>query len=74
MGDEAKFAHDEKLVAAFPVVCHIRLLLDGKVIAETEGDHLEHAVASPGVYRVEGWLKLDGEDRPWIYSNPIYLR
>ena len=27
-----------------------------------------------GVYRVEGWLKLDGEDRPWIYSNPIYVR
>jgi len=74
MGDEAKFAHGEKLLALFPAACHIRLLLDGKAVAEAEGGQLEHAVASPGVYRVEGWLKLDGEDRPWIYSNPIYLR
>ena len=32
------------------------------------------AVAAAGVYRVEGWLKVDGEERPWIYSNPIYAR
>lgn len=28
----------------------------------------------PGAYRVEAWLKLDGEYRPWIYSNPIYVK
>ena len=28
----------------------------------------------PGVYRVEGWLTIDTEERVWIYSNPIYLR
>jgi len=26
------------------------------------------------VYRVEGWLRVDDEDRVWIYSNPIYVR
>lgn len=30
--------------------------------------------SSPGVYPLEGWLKLDSEDRPWVYSNPIYVR
>jgi len=23
---------------------------------------------------IEGWLTVDGEQRPWIYSNPIYVR
>ena len=74
MGDEAKFAAGQKLLAQFPVACHIRLIQDGKAIADQESDHLEYAVGAPGVYRVEGWLKVDGEARPWIYSNPIYLR
>jgi hypothetical protein len=74
MGDEVKFAQGQKLVARFPVACHVRLLQNGKLVTELEGDQLEYAVDGPGVFRVEGWLKLDGEDRPWIYSNPIYVR
>jgi len=74
MGDEARYAEGQKLLARFPVGCHIRLLRNGKVVAEPESDRLEHALDGPGVYRVEGWLKLDGEHRPWVYSNPIYLR
>jgi hypothetical protein len=27
-----------------------------------------------GVYRVEGWLECGGEERGWVYSNPIYIR
>ncbi|HEU0039407.1 MAG TPA: histidinol phosphatase, partial [Verrucomicrobiae bacterium] len=74
MGDEAKFEAGQKLLARFPVAARIRLLRNGKVIADLERDQLEHSLEGPGVYRVEGWLKLDGEDRPWIYSNPIYVR
>jgi hypothetical protein len=74
MGDETKYAAGQKLLAQFPVSCRIRLVRDGKVIADQESDHLEYAVAEPGVYRVEGWLRVDGEHRPWIYSNPIYVR
>jgi hypothetical protein len=74
MGDEVKFAPGQKLTALFPVNCHIRLVKNGKIISELESERLESAVESAGVYRVEGWLKLDGEDRPWIYSNPIYMR
>ena len=68
MGDEVKFAPRRTLVAQFPVPCHARLLSGGKVIAERSGDRLEHQVAAPGVYRVEGWLELGGETRGWIYS------
>jgi hypothetical protein len=74
MGDEVKFGDGQKLRARFPVACRIRLLRNGKVVAEMEGDQLDCVVAGTGVYRVEGWLKLDGEDRPWLYSNPIYIR
>ena len=74
MGEETKFGAGQKLLAQFPVACRIRLIQDGKGIVDQESDHLEYVVAGPGVYRVEGWLKLDGEDRPWIYSNPIYVR
>jgi len=74
MGDEAAFQAGAKLVAHFPLRCRIRLLSQGQVVSEAMGDQLEFSVDHPGVYRVEGWLKLDGEDRPWIYSNPIYVR
>ena len=74
MGDQIRFAPGQKLRARFPVSCHARLLRNGKVISEFYGQRMEYAVESPGVYRVEGWLTLDREDRPWIYSNPIYVR
>jgi len=35
---------------------------------------MDHVIMGPGVYRVEGWLTLDGEERGWIYANPIYVR
>lgn len=74
MGDEVRFADDQRLVARFPVPCHIRLLRTGRLIAQRSGDKLEHKVTAPGVYRVEGWLEVGGEERPWFYSNPIYVR
>ncbi len=74
MGDEAAFARGRSLVAQFPVACRIRLLRGGKVVAERSGDRLDIEVGSAGVYRVEARLVLDGEERPWIYSNPIYVR
>jgi len=74
MGDEIKFRPGQTLVARFPVACHARLLRRGEVVQQTDGDQIEHQVVEAGVYRVEGWLQLDGELRPWIYSNPIYVR
>ena len=73
MGDEVNFAPGQKLMARFPVTCHIRLLSRGEC-SRDERDHFEHAIDPPGVYRVEGWLDVAGERRPWIYSNPIYVR
>jgi hypothetical protein len=74
MGDEATLSPGRTLVVQFPVSCHIRLLSQGKVVAERSGERLEHGVDAPGVYRAEGWLTLGGEERGWVYSNPIYVR
>ena len=74
MGDEVKLEQGNRLLARFPVSCHVRLLKGGKVVAEQWGESLEHAVTTPGVYRVEGWLDVGGEERGWVYSNPIYVR
>ena len=74
MGDEVKLAPGGRLEARYPVACHIRLLQGGRCVAESRGDRFDRAVTEAGVYRVEGWLTIDGEERPWIYSNPIYVR
>jgi acetyl esterase/lipase len=30
-------------------------------------------VKDSGAYRLEAWLNVDGETRPWIISNPLYV-
>jgi hypothetical protein len=47
---------------------------DGEVMLERSGDKLDVPLDKPGIYRLEVWLSLAGEDRPWILSNPIYVR
>jgi hypothetical protein len=74
MGDEVRFEAGLRISTHFPVQCRGRLLRDGKPIHETEGTMVEAAVTAPGVYRIEGRLMLGDEERPWIFSNPIYVR
>ncbi|HST20732.1 MAG TPA: histidinol phosphatase [Blastocatellia bacterium] len=74
MGDEIKSGEGIKLRAATPFVCTLKLFHNGQIIKSAQSDHLEFAPQEKGVYRIEAWLELDGEQRPWIYSNPIYVR
>jgi hypothetical protein len=74
MGDEAPLSPGARIEARFPVPCKIRLMEGGRLVDEQSGDRLAVAVDGPGVYRVEARLTLDGEDRGWIYANPIYVR
>ncbi len=74
MGDEIKVADAMKLRVATPLVCTLKLIHNGNVILTTQSDKLEFEPKTKGVYRVEAWLEVDGEQRPWIYSNPIYVR
>ena len=75
LGDELPLAEAHRLVARFPLPCtRIRLIADGRQVALGDGYELAHRPHTPGAYRVEGWLRLDGEERIWVLSNPIYLR
>lgn len=74
MGDEAKLGGALALSAATPIKCTMKLIRNGEVIQTTNGTRMDSDVKAPGVYRIEAWLEVDGEQRPWIYSNPIYVR
>jgi hypothetical protein len=74
MGDEVDLKANLVLKVATPLTCTLRLIRNGQIVRDENAGALEFRVDSPGVYRVEAWLVLDGEMRPWIYSNPIYVR
>ena len=79
MGDEIALAGRElRLSARVPVRSRIIFLKDGQIVhEEREALEKELTVERPGVYRVEVYLERLGSpagDKPWIISNPIYVR
>jgi hypothetical protein len=75
MGDELRMSDGLKLTAKLPLPAHVRLLRYGAEVASSDGQsEFEFPLKEPGVYRLEAWLKLDGELRPWIFANPIYVK
>jgi hypothetical protein len=73
MGDDAPVAAAPELVVRPNMACDIRVLRDGAPFLRQEGRELRAPITEPGVYRVECWVSIGGETRPWIYSNPIYV-
>jgi hypothetical protein len=75
LGDEVKREDGLQLTARLPLPAYLRLLRHGKEVARSEGRaEFTFAVKEAGAYRLEAWLKLDGEYRPWILANPVYVR
>jgi acetyl esterase/lipase len=74
MGDAAPLMRTTRLVAITPLPATLKLVHRGKVIQKTSGTNLTFAATEPGAYRLEAWLTVDDEERPWIYSNPVYLK
>ena len=73
MGAEAP-AGPRSLRAETPLPGRLRLLRDGREIAEAQGTELARTVEEPGVYRVEVRRRARRRERTWILSNPVYLR
>lgn len=66
-----------RLVLQSPIPVKFRLLRDGVTIRELEGRRFLATAEAPGVYRLEAHLLepprlLRG--KPWILSNPIFVR
>ena len=74
MGDEVRLNDGLTLSAETPIKCRMKLIRNGEVIAFADARRLDFEVRKTGVYRIECWLEVDGEQRPWIYANPIYVR
>jgi len=74
LGDEVPLRGRTTLALRSPVAAKLKVIYGGKVIAEQVGQHLAVPANEPGAYRAEAWLEIDGEWRPWIYSNPIYAK
>jgi acetyl esterase/lipase len=73
MGDRAPMIARTRLNAQTPVAADLRIIHNGATVAQKNGTEIDFTPTDGGAYRVEAWLTIDGEQRPWIYSNPIYL-
>jgi hypothetical protein len=77
-GDEIPLETDTRLRVRTPIPSRVLLFKDGNVILNEAGvTTKEIPVTERGVYRVEVYLpdldRIIGE-KPWIISNPIYVR
>ncbi len=74
MGDE--FLLDDLAIVQIelPVKGKIRLIKDGELFRETVGRELTCGIDEMGIYRVEVYLWKAFKYRPWIFSNPIYVK
>lgn len=74
IGSEVPFADGLLLRAEAPLPGHFKVIRNGEEVHRIAGSTMEYPVKEPGVYRVEVWLKVADDDRPWILTNPIYVR
>jgi hypothetical protein len=70
MGDELELAPDLTLVASLPAVAELALFRNGAVLEQHTAQTWEIPVTVPGIYRLEA----SRHSKPWIISNPIYVR
>ena len=75
MGEDGAVGRGGSIVVETPKWSEIRLIRNGKRIRSWRGKEAVCRIAESGVYRVEVYLRVPLFGwRPWIYSNPIYLR
>jgi acetyl esterase/lipase len=73
MGDKVPLQGSTRVVGMTPLPATLKLFHEGILVATTNGTNLTFRAKKPGPYRLEAWLDVAGEARPWIYSNPVYL-
>lgn len=76
-GDEIAFQNEMQLSVRVPLPSRIALFRNGSLMDSKLGPEAEFSVPSTGTYRVECYLSFLPEpatNKPWIISNPIYVR
>ena len=75
MGDEVELQGGMTLELKSPVPGIMRIIHNGTKILEDVGNAVSYKIKEPGVYRAEVMsLHKLHRHRPWIFSNPIYVR
>ncbi|MBN2581534.1 MAG: PHP domain-containing protein [Planctomycetes bacterium] len=71
LGRETLWQPGMRLVVESPQPADLAVVRDGDIIERRPAcRRLELPAERPGVYRIEGRLRR----RPWVFTNPIYLR
>ncbi|MBI4341521.1 MAG: CehA/McbA family metallohydrolase [Candidatus Omnitrophica bacterium] len=70
MGDSVELTDGLHLTTALPAPANLTLFRGGVPVASFTGTRWRMPVDTPGVYRVEAMR----HGKPWIFSNPIYVR
>ncbi len=73
MGDTLLLEGEATLRVTSPLPAKLRLVKDGRAIAETQATTLTWSTAEPGIYRVEAYRDYWGWQRGWVFTNPIYV-
>src|SRR3989440_11056743 len=77
MGDEIQFANPLELTARSPLASRFILFRNGSPTNQASGLAARFAISGPGVYRIEVYLDAlpaPATGKPWIISNPMYVR
>ncbi len=74
MGEEFSLEKKAEIKICLPSAARVILLRNSCAVLDYHADKISFSVERNGVYRMEAYLKLWGRYRPWIFSNPIYVR
>ena len=74
-GSQVPWHRQLRLEAELPAPGRVRLLCNGREVAQGRGRRFSWPLDQPGVWRLEARrLRPPAGWRPWIYCNPFYLR
>ncbi len=74
MGDRIRYQDGATLQATAPKPSTMKLIRHGEIVATAVNEtHLTYHATEPGAYRIECSIAYLGQNRGWIYSNPIFL-
>lgn len=77
MGDDTAYVQPLELTAKAPLAGRFVLLRNGASVDQSSGSAVRFAINSPGIYRIEVYLDSlppPATGKPWIISNPVYIR
>ena len=68
-GDQCPLAEETEAIVILPHQAEISIISNGKLIFSSSGESLCKPILNPGVIRVE----VRKDNKPWIFSNPIWV-